>query len=74
MAEDDKKPGLKSARAKPQLRSRGFLSHGGAPAKEGEPEKPKRSRGLFSHTSVNERGPQELDAPKPRRPYDLEAE
>lgn len=74
MADDDKKPGLKSAAKKPQLRSYGFLSHGGNPAPEDKDKdkddgKPARSRGMLSHGTVNERTPQELDPPKPRRPY-----
>ncbi|WP_346900464.1 hypothetical protein [uncultured Roseibium sp.] len=70
MADDDKKPGLKSAAKKPQLRSYGFLSHGGDPTPEnGDTGTPARSRGMLSHGAVNERTPQELDPPKPRRPY-----
>lgn len=60
------------SRPKPQLRSRGFLSHGGTPAAEGEVEKPKRSRGMLSHDAVNEGAPRELDPNKPTRPYRLE--
>ncbi|WP_346915658.1 hypothetical protein [uncultured Roseibium sp.] len=70
MADDDKKHELKSSAKKPQLRSYGFLSHGGNPAPEDKDEgKPARSRGMLSHCAVNERTPRELDPPKPRRPY-----
>jgi len=70
VADDGKKPGLKSASRKPQLRSYGFLSHGGNPAPEDRDDaKPARSRGMLSHGAVNERTPKELDPPKPRRPY-----
>ncbi len=70
MADDDKKPGLKSSAKKPTLRSYGFFSHGGNSAPEEKDEgKPARSRGMLSHGAVNERTPQELDPPKPRRPY-----
>ncbi len=70
MADDDKKPGLKSATKKPQLRSYGFLSHGGNPAPDDtDGGKPARSHGMLSHGTVNERTPRELDPPKPRRPY-----
>ncbi len=53
---------------RPALRSRGFLSHGGAPAADGE-DAPSRARGSRSHDHVGETNPRELDAKKPRRPY-----
>lgn len=76
MADRDKsngaKAGVKSAGAKPQLRSRGFLSHGGAPSGDDAGEMPKRSRGMRAHADVNAQTPRELAPPAPRRPYDLE--
>ncbi|MBD1548937.1 hypothetical protein [Roseibium aggregatum] len=70
MPDDNKKPGLKSSTRKPQLRSYGFLSHGGNPDPDDKnASKPARSRGMLSHGAVNERTPRELDPPKPRRPY-----
>ena len=70
MADDDKKPGLRSVAGKPKLRSYGFLSHGGDPAPtDKEEDMPRRSRGMLSHGTVNEPTPRELDPPKPRRPY-----
>lgn len=69
---NEAKPGLKSAGGKQQMRSRGFLSHGGMPTGDGAAELPKRSRGMRAHTAVNEQTARELAPPAPRRPYDLE--
>ncbi|WP_321335101.1 hypothetical protein [Breoghania sp.] len=55
---------------RPGLRSRGFLSHGGAPAGEGE-DVPSRARASRSHDRVGETKPRELAIRKVVRPYRL---
>ncbi|MEJ8476280.1 hypothetical protein [Roseibium algae] len=71
MADLTKKTGRLSTSNKQPIRSRGFLSHGGPV--DGDGNLHKRSHGMLSHRGVDEKTPQELDAPKPRRPYALDS-
>ncbi|PTW62668.1 hypothetical protein C8N35_101715 [Breoghania corrubedonensis] len=58
----------KQAPAKPGLRSRGFLSHGGAPADDAA-DTQSRARATRSHDAVGDAVPRALDEEKPRKPF-----
>ncbi|MEI2385347.1 hypothetical protein [Breoghania sp. JC706] len=65
-----RKPDAKPAGPAAGLRSRGFLSHGGAPAEDAS-GKPSRARGTRSHEGAGDGAVRPLDKARPHKPFGM---